>query len=125
MPIATAVIDQRELTIFTLTGAVGYADLKDAARTFYAQHPTRHTLLDVRQARLQGLCTEDVSSFASIVHVLAAEHGTARIAGKAAAVASTDLAYGLVRMYGRLLGEVPYELRIMRTMNDALEWLLA
>ena len=124
MPIVTAVVAKRDLTIFTVSGIVEYADFQHAADAYYCNAPTLHTLVDLRQARLQSLDAEMVGRFAQRMQMHASENAAARHNGKAATVAPSELSDTLMRTYERLLGSVSYELRITRSMDEALEWVL-
>lgn len=82
-------------------------------------HPGMGTIFDVRDLDMSRLTAEEMKSLGEINRMVAERRGKARVA----IVASTDLGYGMSRMY-KVLGEVPnLEMAVFRDPVEAELWI--
>lgn len=110
------------ITTLTVTGRISASELRVALDEFYVDTPTQLALCDVSRADPELLSKEELSDLAEHVAGLA----RIRAGGRSAIVATSNLAYGLSRMYG-LLAETnrhPVAIQVFRTKEAALQWLL-
>jgi hypothetical protein len=121
MPVETTVDDSRQLTIFTICESLNFGDVEQSMKTFYAGVVTRNVLWDIQNADVTEFDSGQIQRLASLPLRFTEE----RKGGKTAIVASTDLAFGLSRMF-QIFGEtkdLPFLFRVFRTTEDALKWI--
>ena len=113
--------EDTDLTSFTVSGTVAVEEILGAIQTF-AHEPSRLVMWDFLAADLSALFTRQVQGVA----MEAGSQPVERSSGKTALVASSDLTYGLARMYESLSSDRPSaaEHRVFRTRDEALKWLL-
>jgi len=112
-------IDEELGVVFgTFAGTVTLSDLIEAQRALMADprfRPHLSLLLDTRDAADVRLSAEDVRTLS---------RSTALGPGaRRAIVATTDLRFGLARMYEMLSAGRPDQTAVFRTIEDALDWL--
>ncbi len=116
-------VAEQSLTLFVSHGRVTAAELAQGIERFYAEGATRHVLWDFTQADLSGIQREDVHGLVEKTLAYRAQ----RPAGRTALVFSSELGFGLGRMFDSLQGvaENPVEHRSFRDAESARRWLLA
>ena len=120
--IERSVVKNAQLTIYIAKGTVSREKIKTAISDFYQHGPvTRNVLWDVSQAVLTDLSAEDVHQISQVPRKFL----KLRKGGKTAIVATSDLAFGLSRMYqaSSQLEELPFEVQVFRDSETAHEWL--
>ena len=113
--------ENAQLTIYTANGNISGEEVKKAIEDFYEHGPiTRNVLWDVSQALLVDLSAEDVRQIAHVPRQSLAS----RKGGKTA-VAPSDLAFGLSRMYqaSSQPEALPFEVQVFRDSEAAHKWL--
>jgi hypothetical protein len=110
-----------DLTTIRFSGRVIVSDITDALQSFYQTAITTKVLWDF----LEGDFTDLPSSDLTTIIDAAKSFSDMRPDGKSALVGSSDLLYGLARMYASL-AEVkrhPISNRAFRSREEALDWL--
>ncbi|MDH5483674.1 MAG: hypothetical protein OEY43_00435 [Gammaproteobacteria bacterium] len=79
-------------------------------------------LWDLRQADLSQMSVDTVDK---ISHYIANNTDKRGVDYRIALVVSTDLAYGLARMFRTMSDQIPVNINIFRSMDDACDWLKA
>jgi hypothetical protein len=119
MPVHSHIDWDDGLILFTVRGPLGQADLEAALSSIYEDPertlPSKY-LWDLRDAEIDW-SGEQVKEF---VHWVLAHRpeGTSRNA----VVASSDLQFGLARMYEALTSDMPVNLSVFRDMDEAHAW---
>jgi hypothetical protein len=121
MPIFFNIYKERRLVMSTVSGVVTIADAL-AHRENLRKHPdfdpSFSQLVDLSNVAKIEFSREDVEKFAQATIFL--------LNSRRAAVATADLAYGLARMFAMFRESKGEEgLRVFRTLDEALEWVLA
>ena len=113
--------DERNLTVFTVSGRTEVDEQLEALRAYYADGPTAHTLWDFRGLDGPRLSTEDLHRIVRFVR----REGARRPSGRTALVAATELDYGLGRMSSILSSSlrVPVEIQAFRSIEEAEAWI--
>ena len=110
-----------DLTTIRFSGRVIASDIIDALQSFYRTEITTKVLWDF----LEGDITDLPGSDLTVIIDAAKGFSDMRPEGKSALVGSSDLLYGLARMYASL-AEVkrhPISNRAFRSKKEALDWL--
>jgi hypothetical protein len=112
--------EAKGLTVHTCTGAVTQQEVLVAIRSHYDEKPTPHNLWDLREADLTGLVGIDVQKIASFTKAYSPE----RPSGKTALVSTSDLGFGLARIYQGMASDPkrPVEVKVFRTLEEAMAW---
>ena len=120
MPISFQVEEEKDLTVFKVTGALRFDEVMAAVQSFYADNPTKHVLWDLLGITDIQLTSEEVEQIASYQPRYDGE----REPGKTAFVAQKDLLFGLSRMF-ELQSEgqhAPYPVMVFRSLDEAFRW---
>jgi hypothetical protein len=119
MPVHSHIDWDDGLILFTVRGPLGQADLEAALSSVYEDSerslPSTY-LWDLRGAEIDW-SGEQVKKFVYWV-IAHRPEGTSRNA----VVVSSDLQFGLARMYEALISEIPANLSVFRDMDAAREW---
>lgn len=123
MAISTTIDLETGIRMHTVTGQPQRNELFDMLRNLYSRpdfDPNRDVLWDMREADLTAFSTEDIQA----IRDLAGRHWGAGGASRAALVVSTDVDFGLTRMYEMLMSaSSTNEVRVFRDIDEAREWL--
>lgn len=122
MPIKTLRDPSIDLTIFTCEGQILSQDIIDTMKHFYDGidgAPTKMVLWDLSQASTGNLSVEELDDIAQF----RIENTVQMVNGKTAIVASTDLDFGMVRMFQAKSTGTPRSLMVFRTLDEAREWI--
>ncbi|PKK89149.1 MAG: hypothetical protein CVV64_15700 [Candidatus Wallbacteria bacterium HGW-Wallbacteria-1] len=119
MPITSIFNPDTNTVIHQAFGDISSEDIKCALTNFYTENPMRHSLWDLRNARLDRLTSEEVAILATFVNAISKDRKGFRTAW----VAPEDLKFGLCRMSQHMSGDTLFEKRVFRTMDDALIWI--
>jgi hypothetical protein len=124
--VIVAVIDilkdtEHQLTILTVKGKVTGEEIVQMIKTHNRRQITKNILWDLTDASYPGAKSLDIDSFVGATQ----EFMIPRQGGKTAIVASTDLGYGLSRMFEILqsVSQSHVEHGTFRTRESALQWL--
>ena len=112
-----------DLTTFTCEEQIISQDIIDAMKHFYDGidgPPTKRVLWDLSRASTGNLSIEELDDIAQ----LRIENKVQMGKGKTAIVASTDLDFGMVRMFQAKSTGTPRSLMVFRTLDEAREWLI-
>lgn len=122
MPITSQLDPSRELTTFVGKGKVSIDDILEMLKPFFEGQVTKNILWDFREA------TPDIGDLKGQLRRLVKTSDRARELrsdGKTALIASSDLVYGLLRMYQTFaeLRGLAHKVRVFRAMEEAHQWL--
>ena len=122
MSIKTEVDESRNLTIHTLRGKIPANDLRNILETFFKNQPTKNVLWDLREAEPEG---EVLSQDLEVLANLAKKNEGLREKGKTALVASSDLVFGLAKMYQAFVNieGVKHRVEVFRSMDVAINFI--
>ncbi len=112
---------EKNLTVLTVTGKVSRGEYEDVIHDFYRQGPAAGDVLwDLSPARVDHLEAADVLDIARVSR----SFFSSRKDGNTAIVATSDLAFGLARMFEMAAeeSERSFTIRIFRTVDEALQW---
>lgn len=118
----TTIDSERELTAHTVTGTATAQELAGAINSYYAGPVTKLILWDFTDAQLNLITASQIKDLVDLTKRYAA----LRVGGKTAFVASSDLGFGLGRMFDiqQEANAAPVSHQSFRTKAKALEWLL-
>jgi hypothetical protein len=120
--IDTSIDIDRQLTIHTVTGEVLPEEVSVKIKTYNESGPTKFILWDFSQATLNKIPSRQVESFVTLTK----QYSSLRKGGKTALVFSSDLGFGLGRVYDihqdLVESEIPH--MTFRSKELALKWLL-
>ena len=112
----------KQLVTFTCKGELFFYEVSTRLKAMYASDAIeyiRDVIWDLRNADLAGFSNEEILMIRDIVEA----HKDVRKPGKNALVFPSDLDYGLGRMYEIQAQDLPIDINVFRTMEEALEWL--
>ena len=111
----------KALTIIKAVGKMKADDFHEWTANYYTGTVTSLALWDLTEADLSEIQTEDLRNDAEHTKALA----EIRKGGKTAIVSANSLEYGLSRMLETFydMEEVPFEIQVFHTINEAMEWL--
>ena len=114
---------ERQLTIHICSGIILKQELIDDVKALYDSVTTPNHLWDIIDAdfsQITGVDLEGVAKFAK-------QYAPTRIGGRTAFVTTTDLGFGLARMYEVFAEQVGQrvEIRVFRSRKKAEKWLSA
>ena len=121
MPISYAIDRSRDLTIFTLSGVMGYQEFISALTDYGSKGPTFYELYDLRSITGKRLTSGEINSLADFL----SRHPDLRPAGnKTAVVVSEDVDYGFSRMISILTEDsTVYDIEVFRDVEEGWRWL--
>ena len=123
MDVRTKMDPEKDCRYHTVTGELTLVRLKNALSAVYARPGFRYdqsSLWDLRKATTQHVSAAEVQSIAALVK----KHWAGSEAARSALVVSTDLDYGMARMYEMLMeGEIGPRVKVFRDMEEAKAWL--
>lgn len=123
MPVRERFDPEANLLVVHLEGAIGDEDLLTYARRVVEtpEIPAGHDeLIDLRAMEAGGRIT--TPGLRRVAALFARTDRTPE-QSRVAFVASSDVGYGLARMYQAFRSESPLELRVFRSMREARTWL--
>jgi hypothetical protein len=119
--IDTTIDIDRRLTIHTVAGEVSPDEISLKIKTYSESGPTDFVLWDFSKAKLHKIASSHVENFISLTN----HYSSYRKGGKTALVFSSDLGFGLGRIFDARLdlmeSKIPY--MTFRNKDDALKWL--
>ena len=121
MPIKMESDHKRNLTTFSASGELTYAEQIAALQEFYGTKPTVNVLWDFRAITGNRISSRELGHIIAFVK----ENEKKRPAGKTALVASTDAHFGLARM-SEIMAEgegLPWAMRAFRSIERAFDWI--
>ena len=122
MSIESKVDRSKDLSTYVFSGKITSDDLINTVKDVFKGEITNNLLLDFRQAQPdEQFLSQDLEKIARITK----QYWELRKSGKTAIVASTDIAFGLARMYEVFvrIEELTHSVRVFRSMDTAIEWL--
>jgi hypothetical protein len=121
MTIGYTIYPSSNLTVFTLSGQVSFAELTDALGRYGEEGPTMNELYDIRELQGRRLSKAEIERLVGYVNRYAHRR---RTISKTAIVIKEDIDFGISRMIAMLSeGSVPYRIDVFRSMEKAMEWL--
>ena len=122
MPIEKYTDHSEDLTTLTVTGDVTLPEILDVLAAFQDDPPANNILWDFSQSGVgDAFSSDDFQKTAS----LAKSKLGLRPGSKTAFVATSDVIFGLIRMYTTYLEfqEIAHEVKVFRVLDKAREWL--
>ena len=116
-------IDDRDITVFRVTGKIDVDQIIFELDRFYEEKFTDNMIWDFSHAEGKDLSSNNLQIVAS--H--AKEFGHLRKNGKTAFVISTSLGYGLGRMYDSLAQVIDHPVKhgVFRSYDEAVDWIIS
>lgn len=113
--------EENQLTIHVFTGVVSGMDLIEAVKALYASGPTPNHLWDLTEADTSAVKSDDLQEIA----LIAKQSSPSGRTGRTAIVSTSDLGYGLSRMYSTFaeMSGHSAEVRSFRSRKEAEEWI--
>ena len=119
--IETVIDTNRRFTVHTIKGEVSPEEISNKIKTYSESGPTDLILWDFSEADLCNITLGHVETFISLTN----QYSKYRNSGKTAFVFSSDLGFGLGRIFDSRLdlmdSKIPY--MTFRSKEDALMWL--
>ena len=120
--IDTSIDISHQLTIQSVTGEVSSGEIANKIKTYYEGEPTKFILWDFSEALLNKITSSQVEDLVAMTK----QYTGLRNGGKTALVFSSDIGFGLGRMFDihqDLVGsDIPH--MTFRSKELALKWLL-
>lgn len=112
---------EKSLTVYKVKGLLSAEEMISAIKTFYTENMTFNVLLDLTEADLSLISTDEIIQIVREIRTYA----DARAGGRTALVFSTGLEYGLGRMSEAFyeMENIPIEIRSFRSLEQAEAWL--
>ena len=107
-----------------VSGEVSFSEIIKAIELFYKEKPTKNVMWDFRDADLKALLSLSYNNLQDIAK-FTKQHRELRKSGKTALVVSTDVGFGLGRMYGTFaeIQNLSHSVHVFRSMDEAMKWL--
>jgi hypothetical protein len=121
--IKTSSDTENGLTVFTVIDNIDAEQLLSRIVSFLTDKPTRLALWDLRTGSLADIASRDLQNIVA----QGKQFADSRKGGRTAIVCSTDLDFGLSRMFQVFLelAHVPFDFNVLRNFDEAREWLNA
>jgi hypothetical protein len=122
MPITISVDQPNNLTTFIVDGPIYLAEIQAAIKRFYENTnppPSKHILWDLRNASVDKLRSDEAVQLANY----AANFDKRKEIGKTAIVASSDVVFGVSRIFEAHVINPSIKLNVFRDVDEAREWL--
>ena len=109
----------KQLTINIVAGELLFDGAVEAVKEFYEVKPTRDGLWDLREGTWEDLSDVRINIIIGFV----AKHAHVREGGRTAMVVPADIDYGIARTAQSYAQNLPFEIGVFRTMDEAIKWL--
>jgi hypothetical protein len=122
MPIKFKLDPSKNLGTFIANGSLLFDEVQEAIQQFYTNTnplPSRNILWDLRNASVNEIRSDEAGQLAQ----LAVRIDKRKEIGKTAIVASSDLVYGVSKIFEAYTGNPDIKFQVFRDMEDALEWI--
>ncbi len=122
MPIKCHFETEQSLLIGTVTGDLTFDQVTDLQDDYFEKYIARNVILDLSLASLEKLKTRDVENIARMSDT---KKDLRPANSKTAIIATSPVPYGLAMMYAihSELRELTWELNVLNSMDEALEWI--
>lgn len=123
MPITFHVLPARNLIVSRYWGEIGDAEFIESYRRLCARpdvRPGSRELVDLRDVTDMPITASAMREVAEIVETFLGDEGQTM---QTAVIASTELEYGLSRMYQAFASASPEQVEVFRSPEEALAWL--
>jgi len=121
MPVDVERIGDEDLTVFTASGELTFAEQMGVLRAFYEDHPTRKVIWDFSRITGRRISREQLLEILSYTR----EQSGRRDGGRTALVAASELDFGLARMVAILAEgqQLPWQLQAFKDLATARAWI--
>ena len=115
--------EKEQLTTITVTWEFDFSELMSVLKVFFDDNNTENLLLDLRDSSLDSITTDHIRNLGK--YAISRNNGGSRINGKTALVGSSDLQFGMSRMFKTYseMEESAIEVSVFRSKEEALSWL--
>jgi hypothetical protein len=124
MPITSQIDQSSQLTTHVVTGEVSITDIIGVIESFYKEKPTNNVIWNFCDADTDALLSISYDGLKDIAR-FTKQHEDLRKSGKTALIVSTDLAFGLGRMYDTIaeIEHLSHSVKVFHSMDEANKWL--
>jgi hypothetical protein len=122
MPIKLHVDQSKNLCTFIVDGPIYMAEIQAAIKRFYENAnppPSKHILWDLRNASVDKLRSDEAVQLANY----AANFDKRKEIGKTAIVASSDVVFGVSRIFEAHVINPSIKFNVFRDIDESREWL--
>lgn len=115
--------EDKQLTTITVAWKADFSELMSVLKNFFDDNNTEHLLLDLRDSSLDSITSDQIRHLCKYAKFRA--NGENRVNGKTALVGSSDLQFGIGRMFetfAEMEGSA-IKISVFRSMEKALSWL--
>lgn len=122
MPIECRFDPEKSLLICTVTGELTFKEVSDLQDDYFEKYMAKNVIVDLSLASLQKLKTQDIEHIAQMSD---SRKNLRPANSKTAVIATSPVPYGLAMMYAihSELNELTWELNVLKSMDEALDWL--
>jgi hypothetical protein len=115
--------EKKRLTTITVAWKADFSELMSVLKNFFDDNNTEYLLLDLRNSSLDSITPDHVINLCKYAKSRA--NGEGRVNGKTALVGSSDLQFGIGRMFETYseMEESSIKVSVFRSMEKALCWL--
>ena len=121
MPITVDTDPNKDLTIFKPTGLLEFEEVLFALKAFYDDEPTPNMLIDLSDLPTIQISSKEIQELAKFKPRFEGR----RSRGKTAILATTDLHFGMARMFeaqSKIHG-APHTVMVFKDLVSAISWL--
>ena len=121
MPITVDTDPNRDLTIYKATGLIEFEEVLYALKAFYDDEPTPNMLIDLTDLPTIQISPKEIQELAAFQPRFSGN----RAPGITAILATTDLHFGLARMFEaeNAIHGSPHAVMVFKDMASAISWL--
>lgn len=115
--------ENSQLTTITVAWKAEFSELMSVLKNFFDDNTTDNLLIDLRNSALDNITPDHVINLCKYAKSRA--NGSGRVNGKTALVGSSDLQFGIGRMFETYseIEESSIKVSVFRSMEKALSWL--
>ena len=122
MPIDCRFEHEKSLLVCTVTGELTFKQVSDLEDDYFEKYMAKNVILDLSLASVEKLTTQDIEAIARMSQM---RKDLRPANSKTAIIATSPVPYGLGMMYAihSELRELTWELNVLKSMEEALEWI--
>ena len=114
--------EENKITIYTVSGKFLFDQIIDLIKKFYIDELTLNVIFDLTNADMSAITAGEIERIVEI----SSKYAHLREGGKTAFISSSDLSYGLTRMY-EVFAEIknhPVTQGAFKNLDDAISWII-
>lgn len=118
MPFTTEYDDERNIVFHRGAGNITAEEIIAQLNLLFTEYPGKHSIWDLQNAVIAKMPAAELLETIPVVK----ENAERRKGGKTAWVTSRPSDFGLCRMAEMRSGPLPYQRRVFKTMQEAIDW---